>query len=71
MESLIAALIGIALGFILYKLIINVIKISVVNNMPVYETDWTKWQVSDIIKNIVVYSILTILTIGLLLYVTL
>jgi len=71
MEILIAALIGIALGFILYKLIINVIKISVVNNMPVYETDWSKWQISDIIRNIVIYSLLSILNIGLLLYVTL
>jgi hypothetical protein len=61
---------GLGTGFVMFKLLVNIAKAIFVNQKSAYDNNWTEWQISSIVKNIVVFSFLTVGMTGLGIYLT-
>jgi hypothetical protein len=57
-----------ATAWVVYRLLINVLKALFVNDKSPYDHNWSRWQMSDIVRKILVLSFLTVGMIGLGIY---
>jgi sterol desaturase/sphingolipid hydroxylase (fatty acid hydroxylase superfamily) len=57
-----------ATAWVVYRLLINVLKAIFIGEKSPYDNNWTKWQMSDIVRNIIVFSFVTVGMIGLGIY---